>query len=76
VTPGGRRAVSGSENKTLRVWDLESGACLRVLEGHTMTVGSVDVTSDGHHAVIGRLGSCVTSVGPGERCVPKSTAGA
>ena len=35
VTPDGRRAVSGSSDKTLRVWDLESGACLRTLEGHS-----------------------------------------
>ena len=34
VSPDGRRAVSGSADKTLRVWDLESGACLRTLEGH------------------------------------------
>ena len=32
MTPDGRRAVSGSEDKTLRVWDLESGVCLRTLE--------------------------------------------
>jgi WD40 repeat protein len=25
VTPVGRRAVSGSADRTLRVWDLESG---------------------------------------------------
>lgn len=28
VTPDGRRAVSASLDKTLRVWDLQSGACL------------------------------------------------
>jgi hypothetical protein len=30
VTPDGRRTVSGSEDKTLRVWDLGSGQCLGV----------------------------------------------
>jgi WD40 repeat protein len=28
VTPDGRRVVSTSRDKTLRVWDLESGTCL------------------------------------------------
>ena len=28
VTPDGRRAVSASEDKTLKVWDLEQGKCL------------------------------------------------
>jgi hypothetical protein len=31
ITPDGRRVVSGSEDKTLRVWDMESGKCLGVL---------------------------------------------
>ena len=32
VTVDGLRAVSGSEDKTLRVWDLATGACLRTLQ--------------------------------------------
>jgi WD40 repeat protein len=43
--------VSGSSDKTLRVWDLESGQTLRTLEGHTDTVWRVAVTPDGRRAV-------------------------
>jgi WD40 repeat protein len=46
VTSDGR-AVSVSEDATVRVWDLSTGACLRILEGHTNTVRRVAVTSDG-----------------------------
>ena len=31
VTPDGRRAFSRSDDRTLRVWDLESGACVGLL---------------------------------------------
>jgi COMPASS component SWD3 len=27
--------VSGSDDKTLRLWDVETATCVRVLEGHT-----------------------------------------
>jgi WD40 repeat protein/tetratricopeptide (TPR) repeat protein len=53
VTPDGRRAVSGSLDATVKVWDLESGACLHTLEGHSAGVWSVDVTPDGRRAVSG-----------------------
>ena len=53
VTPDGRRAVSGSHDKTLRVWDLETGECLHVLEGHSARVACVSVLPDGRRAVSG-----------------------
>ncbi len=53
VTLDGRRAVSGGSDNTLRVWDLESGQCLRILEGHSQGVNSVSVTPDGRRAVSG-----------------------
>jgi len=39
--PGAQRIVSGSDDNTLRVWDPETGVCLRVLKGHTEGVSSV-----------------------------------
>ncbi|MCX6899021.1 MAG: AAA family ATPase [Verrucomicrobia bacterium] len=54
MTPDGQRAVSGSiwPDHTMRVWDLESGQCLRTLEGHC-SWNSVSVTPDGQRAVSG-----------------------
>ena len=37
----GRRAVSGSYDQTLRVWDLETGETLRTLQGHSGGVTAV-----------------------------------
>jgi WD40 repeat protein/DNA-directed RNA polymerase subunit RPC12/RpoP len=51
VTPDGTRAVSGSHDKTLRVWDLAAGKSLASLKGHTNQVYGVAVTPDGTRAV-------------------------
>ena len=51
LTPDGKRAVSASEDCTLKVWDLERGEVLRTLEGHTGAVTAVAVTPDGKRAV-------------------------
>jgi WD40 repeat protein len=53
VTADGQRALSASRDKTLRVWDLASGAELHVLRGHTDQVTTVAVTPDGSSAVSG-----------------------
>ena len=45
--PDNNRLVSGSEDNTIRVWDLNSGQCLATLEGHTGMVMSVLVTLEG-----------------------------
>ncbi len=29
-----RLVVSGSSDNTIRIWDIEGGQCIRVLEGH------------------------------------------
>jgi WD40 repeat protein len=53
LTGDGRRAVSGSSDNTVRVWDTESGQCLATLEGHTDEVNGVALTGDGRRAVSG-----------------------
>ena len=53
VTPDGRRALSGSRDRTLRLWDLGTGQRVRTLEGHTSSVLSVAVAPDGRRALSG-----------------------
>ncbi|WP_376790876.1 NB-ARC domain-containing protein [Thermoflexus sp.] len=53
VTADGRWAVSGSDDKTVKVWDLESGWLCCSLEGHTGPVYAVAVTPDGRWAISG-----------------------
>ena len=51
--PDGRQAISASDDRTLRLWDLETGQTLRTFEGHTDSVWAVAVTPDGHRALSG-----------------------
>ncbi len=50
-TDGSNRICSGSGDKTVRVWDAESGQCLTVLEGHTEYVTSVCWSTDGSNRI-------------------------
>ncbi len=51
VTPDGQWAVSASDDRTLKVWDLERGKELHTLMGHTRAVIVVAVTLDKRRAV-------------------------
>ena len=53
LSPDGRRIVSGSEDKTVAVWDLETGTRLHALTGHQDAVTSVAVSPDGRRIVSG-----------------------
>jgi hypothetical protein len=39
--PDGKRSITGGSDNTVRLWDIETGRCLRVFEGHTGEVSSV-----------------------------------
>jgi WD40 repeat protein len=53
VSPDGRRIVSASPDKTVAVWDLESGTRIHQLIGHQSVVNSVVVSPDGRRIVSG-----------------------
>ena len=66
LTPDGKYALTGSgnldlggvgpaEDNSVRLWDVESGELLQVLEGHTSTVFMVDTTPDGRKGLSGAL---------------------
>ena len=51
LSADGRQALSASEDRTLRVWDVASGTTLQVLEGHTSSVLSCALNGDGRLAI-------------------------
>src|SRR5262249_32286040 len=54
-SPDGRRALSGSMDQTLRLWDLATGAELRTFVGHEDGVTAVGFAPDGRRAVSASL---------------------
>lgn len=52
-SPDGRRIASGSGDKTVKVWDAETGRELQTLTGHTDWVRSVAYSPDGRRIVSG-----------------------
>jgi len=53
IAPDGRTALSGSQDKTLKLWDLNTGRELRTFTGHLGPVLCVAIAPDGRTALSG-----------------------
>lgn len=79
VTSDGRRALTASTDRTLRVWDLEAETCLHVLSRHTGFVNSCAIGPKDRLAVSGSEDGtvCVWDLATGDcRSVLKDQGGA
>ncbi|MCL4302732.1 MAG: protein kinase [Anaerolineae bacterium] len=52
-SPDGRLALSGGEDQTARLWDVQTGRLLHTLTGHTAWVNEAAFSPDGHLALTG-----------------------
>ena len=53
ISPDDRFVISGSKDTTIRIWDTESGRCLKVLRGHFDYVWRITISPDGKFIVSG-----------------------
>jgi len=51
ISPEGKYIISGSEDKTIKIWDTESGRLIKTLKGHKDAVKSVAISPDGRYIV-------------------------
>ncbi|MEW6686866.1 MAG: hypothetical protein AB1393_11775 [Candidatus Edwardsbacteria bacterium] len=53
ISPDGRYAISGSEDKTIKLWDVATGKEIRTFEGHIDEVYSVTFSPNGKYVLSG-----------------------
>ncbi len=56
ITPDSTFALSGSaDEQTIRLWNLETGECVRQFAGHSAEVSALAILPDGRHVLSGSL---------------------
>ena len=53
MSPDRRQALSGSDDRTLKLWEVRTGRPLHLFAGHESGVNAVTISPDGHHALSG-----------------------
>jgi WD40 repeat protein len=53
MSSDGKQVISGSTDKTLILWDVESGQPIRIFKGHSDSVWAVSLSGDGKRAISG-----------------------
>lgn len=60
-TPGKNLLISASADKTMRLWDTNTGFCVKILQGHSNWVRSVCPSSDGQF-ILSSSADCTASL--------------
>jgi tRNA A-37 threonylcarbamoyl transferase component Bud32 len=55
--PSGRQALSGSRDRTIRLWDVDTGQELARLESHRMPISGLAVSADGRRLLSSAVGA-------------------
>ena len=69
-SPDGMLLISGSYDKTVKLWDIQAGGTVKTFHGHTDSVCSVSISSDCATIASGSLDQAIRlwDVGSGECC--------
>ena len=66
----GRYVASGSKDKTVKIWEIQTNKCLSTLQGHTSSVMSVSFSSDGRYVASGSSRSDREDMGDSNKQMP------
>ena len=53
ISPDNQKIASGSDDNTIKLWNLQSGKLLKTLKGHTSSVNSVAISPDNQKILSG-----------------------
>ncbi len=53
ISPDGTKIISGSQDKTIKIWNLDTGKLLDTLKGHFESINSVAISPDGTKIISG-----------------------